>query len=423
MKKLLFSLSLNLILLASYNLSYGQWKAQRSGTTDNLYSVFFTDENNGWAVGGDSLGNSVILNTNNGGAGWAIQHTDTTGSLYSVCFTDADHGYAVGWVGTIITTTDAGQHWINQNINYGQNLNSVYFINTTTGFIAGDKGLILATTNGGESWKKQTTGFYQNLGSINFGTATQNGKTFNVGYIVGDSGTILFSSNLGETWSKQVSNTPYYLSSVSNIFTNGSLTYVCGNYDNTGIIMFTGDAGYNWTVMDVGINESLTNTYFANINTGFITGSNGTIIKTTDGGNHWMVEKSGTSNMLNSVCFIGSDFVGYVVGDNGTILKTTDGGVGINELTNNNELLSANIYPNPVTNNAIISYELPLKSQVTISLYNLTGKEILSLINEEQDKGSYSINFNANNLDSGIYFCTLKAGEKTITKKIVKISN
>ena len=348
------------------------------------------------------------------------------GALYSVYFTDVNHGYAVGWVGTIIITTDGGKHWINQGITYGENLNSVYFISSNQGFIVGDKGLILMTTNAGANWTTQSSGVKYNLESINFGTIQSSSKTTYIGYIVGDSGTVLFSSNLGETWTKQVSNTPYNLSSISNIFTNASnnsSAFICGNLDNTGIILLSQNSGNNWMVMNVGITVPMINIYFASTSTGFVTGGNGTIIKTTDSGNHWTVQKSGTTNQINSVFFIGSDFVGFVVGNKGTILKTTDGGVGIKEYENGQKELNAEIYPNPVTDNAIISYDLALKCQVNIKIYNLTGKEVMSLLNTEQDKGNYTININSNNLENGIYFCTIKAGEYTTTKKFVKIRN
>ena len=78
------------------------------------------------------------------------------------------------------------------------------------------------------------------------------------------------------------------------------MAYICGNLDNTGIILLSQNSGNNWMVMDVGITEPMINMYFANTSTGFVTGGNGTIIKTTDSGNHWTVQKSGTTNQINS---------------------------------------------------------------------------------------------------------------------------
>lgn len=64
---------------------------------------------------------------------------------------------------------------------------------------------------------------------------------------------------------------------------------------------------------------------FIDSNIGFAVGSLGTILKTTNGGNNWIIKYSGVTNQLNSVSFINST-IGFVVGINGTIIKTIDGG-------------------------------------------------------------------------------------------------
>jgi hypothetical protein len=71
---------------------------------------------------------------------------------------------------------------------------------------------------------------------------------------------------------------------------------------------------------------------------------------------------------------------------------------------------------NPVTN---IKYSIKERSQVGLVLYDILGREIKVLINEEQDAGHYNIEFNAGNLASGIYLYKLKAGDFVETKKMV----
>ena len=55
-------------------------------------------------------------------------------------------------------------------------------------------------------------------------------------------------------------------------------------------------------------------------------GDSGTILQTTNGGEEWLLQTSGTIKKLNGLQFIDSDF-GFAVGDTGTVLKTTDGGI------------------------------------------------------------------------------------------------
>lgn len=83
--------------------SGANWEIKTSGTTNNLFSVFFSNENNATAVG-----TAVILRTSDGGENWASLPPVVTGDLYSVSFGDIDHGIAAGQLGRIINTTNSG---------------------------------------------------------------------------------------------------------------------------------------------------------------------------------------------------------------------------------------------------------------------------------------------------------------------------
>lgn len=84
----------------------------------------------------------------------------------------------------------------------------------------------------------------------------------------------------------------------------------------------------------------------------------------------------------------------------------------------NNYKLDQN-FPNPFNPSTIISYSLLSNSYVSLKIFDVTGKEIKSLINKEQSAGSYSFPFNAASLSSGIYYYTLKAGNYSETKKMI----
>ncbi|MCP5061994.1 MAG: T9SS type A sorting domain-containing protein [Ignavibacteriae bacterium] len=76
-------------------------------------------------------------------------------------------------------------------------------------------------------------------------------------------------------------------------------------------------------------------------------------------------------------------------------------------------------YPNPFNPTTVIKYAIPTQSNVLLKVYNILGKEVSTLVNEEKSSGNYEVNFNANNLASGIYYYTLKAGSFTETKKMI----
>jgi hypothetical protein len=78
-------------------------------------------------------------------------------------------------------------------------------------------------------------------------------------------------------------------------------------------------------------------------------------------------------------------------------------------------------YPNPFNPSTEISYTLPRQSLVTLKVYNVLGKEVMTLLNEKKPAGTYRVNFNAAGLGSGVYFYQLKAGNFTEKKKMVVI--
>jgi hypothetical protein len=75
-------------------------------------------------------------------------------------------------------------------------------------------------------------------------------------------------------------------------------------------------------------------------------------------------------------------------------------------------------YPNPFNPATTINYQLPIVSIVTLKVYDVVGREVASLVNDVKEAGSYSVQFDASHLSSGIYFCTIKAGNFTETKKL-----
>jgi hypothetical protein len=76
-------------------------------------------------------------------------------------------------------------------------------------------------------------------------------------------------------------------------------------------------------------------------------------------------------------------------------------------------------YPNPFNPATTISYSIKEKGMVTLKVFDILGKEVATLLNEEQTAGSYKIEFNASSIASGIYFYSLKAGNFIATKKMV----
>ena len=98
----------------------------------------------------------------------------------------------------------------------------------------------------------------------------------------------------------------------------------------------------------------------------------------------------------------------------------------ISETAPNNYVLFQN-YPNPFNPTTKIKYQIPgvetrhasSLQMVTLKLYDLLGREIATLVNEEKPSGEYEVLFNGSNLPSGVYFYQLKAGSFIGTKKMI----
>jgi hypothetical protein len=92
----------------------------------------------------------------------------------------------------------------------------------------------------------------------------------------------------------------------------------------------------------------------------------------------------------------------------------------INSLSPENFGLAQN-YPNPFNPVTTIQYSIPQRSSVTLKVYDILGNEISLLVNEEKDRGVHTVNFDASQLASGIYFYKLQAGSFVETKKMIII--
>ncbi len=76
-------------------------------------------------------------------------------------------------------------------------------------------------------------------------------------------------------------------------------------------------------------------------------------------------------------------------------------------------------YPNPFNPTTNIKFSIPKRSFVTLKVYDVVGREVATLVNQEKEAGTYNVKFNASNLASGMYIYTLTTGNFTSSKKMV----
>lgn len=374
------------------------WTLEQSGTTQDLYSVRFLDSNTGFVAGN----NGTLLKTTNGGIFWIQQQTGTNNSFYSMCFPTPNTGYIVGTGGVLVKTTNAGLNWNLYPAGTSYPQYAMYFIDASIGYVVATLSLannsILRTTNGGMNWSTYNlnTSFLKSVFFINTNTGFVAGNTFSTGYVYK-------TTNGGDNWT-QLLNTPLGLY-FSLFFNNLSTGYSAGQ-----IIAKTTNAGDNWISMFSPTNI-INSIYFSDINTGYASGTNGAIYKTITGGSNWVLQQNlVTSNSLLDIKFINAS-TGYAVGTFGTIIKTTTGGEPVGIHPKGNEIpetfsLSQN-YPNPFNPSTKIEYQIPKTSFVRLTVFDILGREIAKLVNEELAPGIYEIEWDGSNYASGIYFYRL----------------
>lgn len=124
---------------------------------------------------------------------------------------------------------------------------------------------------------------------------------------------------------------------------------------------------------------------------------------TYDGGHSWPGSDGGSSK-VNATNIIWNFFLDHPTDSNLTDLTVAP-------ILKNTFELKQN-YPNPFNPSTKISYTLKNTGFVTLSIYNILGSEITTLVNEKQNTGSYIVNFDANDLTSGVYFYQITVGSE-----------
>ena len=177
---------------------------------------------------------------------------------------------------------------------------------------------------------------------------------------------------------------------------------------SSGTILRTTNGGVMWISQTSGTTNWLRGVSFTDANTGTAIGDGGAIVRTTNGGATWTLQTSGTTRTLYGVSFTDAN-TGAAVGEGGTILRTSNGGTTFVEPIGSrgvpNQYVLQQNYPNPFNPTTNISFNLPADAFVSVKVYNMLGQEVATLADREEfTEGENEIEFNAQNLSSGVYF-------------------
>lgn len=404
MKTPLTPLLILLISTSFVNLDvYAQWTVMSAPSSSVISDGYFIDENTGIAV--TVYG---IYKTIDGANTWDfVTQPLPQPTMLSVFFADNNTGYAAGYEsgfsGVILKSSDGGENWTELSLpgSFPQ-FTDVYFVNSTQGCAVGYSGAILKTTNGGSSWTNISSGTTWHLESVYFTDA-------NTGYAVGLFGTILKTTNGGTSWTLKSSGTISGFNSVH--FPTASTGYAAAS---GGYIFKTTDAGESWTQLSSTTSEALQSIYFTSENTGYVCGNSELIMKTTDGGSIWTTENSGTSAVLTSISFVNG--IGYAVGTGGLVLKSTVN-AATSDLTESNAI---SIYPNPSIGPVNIEINTNNNEDLVVEIFNSIGQIVYTKhYNYKYSPIDIIEQIDLSNSPKGIYLLQLKTQHMTSVKKVV----
>jgi len=405
MKKIIIILLV--FLVSNCNSQTSSWIPVSVNGSGNINYLQFINNNIGWI-----MSYSKLLKTTNGGLNWnLILSTGTTQSGFS--FINENTGWRADYYfnhipfGNIYKTTNGGTNWLTQ-YSFNDIFEPVYFYSENIGYASS----YYFTSNSGLNWSYYAYngdfGVYQKLFVSNKCGYSVNAKIFR-------------TTNTGTNWTILYDNNNNLYQFYSLAFLDSLNGFVSGklNSSGAGIIFKTSNGGFNWTIINTNT-ESLKRISFINYNTGYAI-SNNKVYITTSSGINWTRQLCDTFYSFNQITF--TDLThGWIACNNNIILKTTNGGnVFVKNISTEIPLcisLSQN-YPNPFNPSTNIRYQITNNRFVLIKIYDITGKEITTLVNEKQSPGTYEVKFDADNLPSGVYLYKLNAGDYSETKKMI----
>lgn len=420
-----------IIMLTSSNLS-GQyfWEKIESPTEEFLRTLHFTDSLKGW-VAGDS---GLIFYTSDGGVNWLQQETNIKHKIMKLFFLDEENGWALAWDETgnnmfygtyILKTTNGGENWtVEQYRDENVFLASIYFLDTLNGFIGGYPGKFLRTLDGGLNWQdvQIDTSAFAFFPPVHFNFYNEM-YGFASGGAIDIAGVVWKTTNGGENW-RATGVSPEPIRAV-HFFDSLKVLAVGGDpeYFGASVIRST-DAGETWEYEELGIVGVATAISFRTETEAWAPLSFAqTMMYTFDAGMTWADTLSVDSSRVYDLVFTDS-LTGYAVGEEGVILKYEydyPNDVAATEISEVTSFQLYQNYPNPFNPSTLISYYLSEPADVSLRIYNVLGTHITTLVDEYQNNGNYSINWNAVDQASGTYYFQLNINGNLLTRKMVLI--
>lgn len=427
-----------------FSINHGESWDQVTFEANSINSLAIDDSNNVYA-GSLYWGRGIYKSTDNG-VTWYEINNGIKNSFIS-CIAQSINGTI--WVGTwgqgLYFSTNSGSNWNYSGI-LNKKISSIVFYNDN--ILIATSGGIYHSMNNGNNWNERNSGLTN--------TRVEDMIIIDSCIYIGTFGGGLYRScNNGENWIK-ISNslssqTIYSLAAYQNyilcgtsfgifrtsdngnsweeifsiqskkIFVNSNNDiYVGTTYDGAFV---TKDGGQTWhNLIDNGLLASDVYDFGEDLMGNLYAGTYWHTFASNDNGSTWNLLEEGLP--YNKVRSFLTTSEGYVFAGTigGGVYKSIEAITSVyDSIPNiNNYFLSQN-FPNPFNPETIISYQIKERGLVQIKVYDILGKEIATLLNEEKEQGSYSISFNGINFSSGVYIYSLRVNDYMQNRKMILI--
>lgn len=409
----LISVGSNGLINRSTNLG-ANWNIVSHEYIDDIKAISFVNINTGWVA--TEFG--YMYQTTNSGLNWNFQNTFGSILLEDMMFFNLQNGWVIsqqqndGGSGvSIYRTSNSGQNWSANVISEIDHAYSLTFPALNTGYLLGQSILydgittpVYTTTNSGVNWNSIYS-FTEDMNSLYF-------NSVNNGWACGDNGSVFKTTNAGLNWVQQPTGTFNPLYSV--FFVNNNTGFACGDE----LIFGTTNGGTNWNVQ-YNTSATLYDISFGNANNGLAVGNDGIRLNTTNGGLNWILDTEPCLVNLKCAAFTGGSRMfcggsyGYVASrDELTPVNPEGTNVpSVFELKQN--------YPNPFNPVTVIEFLMPVEGYASLTVFDISGKEVESLFQGNLDAGTHKTEFNGTDLASGVYFYRLVTKDHSLVKKMV----
>jgi len=414
------------------------WQTRAILPITQFYEIAIDYNNPNRLYGGTQDNNTIRTLTGNLNDWEPILGGD--GMYVIVDYTNSNIIYAESQWGNLAKSTDGGY-----NFNYA--LNGIDYdeptnwstpvimdpLNHNTLYYGTDR--VYRTTNGTANWTaisgNLTSGlFYPRLGTVS--TIAVAESNTNYIYAGTDDSQIWVSKNNGSTWTEVSDGLPIrWVTRLIVDHNDENIVYATFSglrwKDPESHVFKSTNAGTDWTDISANLPDAPANAFavdYSNPNILYLGNDVGAFVS-FNGGENWEVMGNGLPIVPINDMKIHSETNTLVVGTHGRSMYKMNLAELISSVDDKYSMrpetfgLSQN-YPNPFNPTTNIEFYIPQSGNVNIKVYDMLGKEVALLANNNFTAGTHSLKFNAGYLSSGIYFYSLKYNNKqTLTKKMV----